>query len=231
MRVIRFVSLSIVVASIAACSKEDPREKARQQAAALEAKEQQAAKPAAKVRPPVPGEARVPCEQLVADPAAYQTALGEADPVTVKDVTKSDADAASSCSIVKGGKMLTQKEQEALAKKTNHRLGVLAGDDLCNVTAYCWTIETKEGFLGRCKDRGWQETSEMGTPSCVQVVQQGADDVHVHHFFDEDTKCVLKVRGGPSNTDNDKILACAKVARDTIGPAQIAVEGPAPGAP
>lgn len=217
----------IIACFVAGCgSKEDAREEARKEAEALEAKQAEATKPAKKITPPVPGEARIPCEQLL-DPAAFTAALGEAEPLTIKDVTATDAEAAASCSLVRGGAKLTQKEQEALAKKTNRRMGVLPGDDLCNVTAYCWTIETPEGFMGRCKQRSMhQESQAMGTPSCVQLVQQGADDVYVHKFFDEDTKCVLQVRGGPSLVDNDKILECAKTARDTIGPAQIAVSAP-----
>lgn len=224
--------VSIVVATLAvACgSKEDAKEEARREAEALE-KRAEAPKPAPKMLPPVPGEQNIPCEQLIPDPAAYQTALGEAEPMAVRDVTKGDAEAAASCSLVRGGAKLTAKEQEALAKKTNRRLGVLPGDDFCNITAYCWTVENLENFKQRCKQKGHEDDESMGTYACVQVVAQGADDVHVFRFYDEDTKCILGVRGGPSNVDNDKIRTCATVARDTIGPEQIKVAAPAPGAP
>ena len=70
----------------------------------------------------------------------------------------------------------------------------------------------------------------MGSYACVQIVAQGADDVQVFRFFDDDTKCILRVGGGPSNVDNEQIKTCAKVARDTIGPAQIVITA-APAAP
>ena len=49
-------------------------------------------------------------------------------------------------------------------------------------------------------------------------------------FFDDDTKCIIQVRGGPSNVDNDLIGKCAKAAHDLIGPDQIKVGAP-PAAP
>ncbi len=225
---------SIILLSflLAACgSDKDPKEEARREAEALSQKAG-TPQPALKVRPPVPGEARVPCEQLI-DPAVFTTALGLTEPLTVKDLTKGDAEAAASCSLVKGGVKLTAKEQERLAKKTNHRLGVLPGDDLCNVTAYCWTVETDEGFRERCEQKAkkdgpptYRGDDSMGNFACIQVVGQGELDVNVFQFYDADTKCILQVRGGPSMTDNDQIRKCAQTARDAIGPTQIEVAVP-----
>jgi hypothetical protein len=175
------------------------------------------------IRAPVPGRAKVPCEQLIADPAAYQTALGEKDPLTVKSLND-DADAAASCALVRGGKRPTSEAEQKAIVKTSGKLGVLPGDTLCQVTAFCWTLEEAERFKQKCKDKKLKDDDSMGSYACVQVVAQGAADVNVYRFFDEDTKCILQVRGGPSNEDNASILACAKTARDTIGPAQIAVK-------
>ena len=58
-----------------------------------------------------------------------------------------------------------------------------------------------------------------------------ADDVKRWRFFDDDTKCIIQVRGGPSNVDNDLISKCAKAAHDLIGPEQIKVGAPPPEAP
>ncbi|HLL21601.1 MAG TPA: hypothetical protein VK427_05690 [Kofleriaceae bacterium] len=206
-----------------ACTKgaKEGEEEARREAERLQ-KEKEATGGVAKVvRPPVPGMAKIPCTQLL-DIEKFGTSIGEKEPVTMKDLSKSEADAASSCSIHRGGKRLTQKEQEALLKKEG-RLGVLAGDELCNVTAYCYTIEEAEKFKTKCKARKDRDDESMGTYACMQVVAQGVDDVYVCRFFDEDTKCILQVRGGPSNVDNEIIRNCAKAARDQIGPAQIAV--------
>jgi hypothetical protein len=54
--------------------------------------------------------------------------------------------------------------------------------------------------------------------SCVQSIPQGANDVDVLRFLDEDSRCVISVRGGPSNVDNDQVRVCAKTARAAIGP-------------
>jgi hypothetical protein len=208
-------------------SSKSAEEQAKKQAEELD-KAKTSPQPAQKMRAPVTNEAHIPCEQLIPDPTAYQTALGETDPVTIADETKTDADAAAVCAIMKGGEKLDAKAQEKIAKETNKRLGVLPGDRICKVTAYCWTVETEENFKKRCAEKGLQDDQSMGSYSCVQVVITGEKDVNVHSFFDEDTKCILKVNAGPSNTDNDKIRTCAQVARDTIGPDQIRVDAPPP---
>ena len=219
----RMRGLIIVAIALVACTKgaKEGEEEARREAERLQKEKEKTGGVARTIRPPVPGMAKIPCEQLI-DAAKFGEAIGEKEPVTMKDISKAEADAASSCSIHRGGKRLTQKEQEALLKKEG-RLGVLAGDELCNVTAFCWTIEDPQKFKEKCKARKDRDDESMGTYACVQVVAQGIDDVFVYRFFDEDTKCILQVRGGPSNVDNEIIRNCAKSARDMIGPAQIAV--------
>jgi hypothetical protein len=199
-------------------------EEARRQAEA-EQKAKQAIAPAKRMATPVPGEARVPCSQLI-DLPAFQTALGEKEPLAVKDVTKSDRDASSSCSLVRGGKRPNEAEQKALIKKAG-KLGVLPGDELCNVTAYCSVIADADRFRAGCKQRKDHDDESLGSYACVHIVAVGADDVKVYQFIDEDTRCILQVRGGPSTVDNDMIRSCAKAARDAIGPAQIRVDAPA----
>jgi len=186
------------------------------------------------LKPPVPGDTKLPCEQVI-DLEKFATELGEKEPLTVKDVTKSDAEAVSSCDLVRGGKKLTEKEQQALIKKEG-RLGMLAGDTVCNVTLRCSTIEDPDKYKARCLERaaidakrpqapfaGERADDSMGNFACVQIVPTGAFDAQVFRFFDADTKCVFQVRGGPSTQDNDLVRKCAQVARDSIGPDQIAV--------
>ncbi len=216
--------LHIVVAiGLLGCTKgaKEGEEEARREAEKLQKEKEASGGVAKTIRPPVPGETKIPCTQLL-DLDKFQAAIGEKEPLTMKDLSKTDHDAASSCSVFRGGKRLTQKEQEALLKK-EPRLGVLAGDELCNVTAFCSTIEEAQRFKEKCKTRKDKDDESMGTYACVQIVAQGIDDVMVFRFFDEDTKCILQVRGGPSNTDNELIRKCAIAARDMIGPAQIAV--------
>ncbi len=223
MRTIAFVMLAL-----AACGgKESGIEEAKRQAAIEDHGKMAASPPAKKMSTPVPGSAKVPCSQLV-DIPAFQSALGETEAVTVKD--SQEAEAAASCSLVRGGKRPTAAEQTAMLK-TKSRLGVLAGDVLCTVSAFCWTIEDAEHFRKRCAETKGTNDDTMGTFACMTVTATGEDDVQSFKFFDEDTKCILGVKGGPSMVDNDLIRKCAKAARDSIGPAQIAVGAAAPAAP
>jgi hypothetical protein len=197
-------------------------EEARRQAELERKAKDTQAPPARRLATPVPGQAHVPCTQLI-DPAAFQTALGEKEPLTIKDVTKSEVEAAASCSLVRGGKRPTENEQKALLKRDG-KLGVMPGDDLCNVTAFCSTIEDPERFKAACKERKDQDDDTLGSYACVHIVLTGPADVKVFRLLDEDTRCILQVRGGPSNINNELIQSCAKAARDTIGPAQIKVD-------
>jgi hypothetical protein len=188
---------------------------------------------AAKISPPVAGRAKLDCANVIrAD--LFQQVLGEVEPVTVKP-SGSEPDAAASCSILRGGKRLSDAEQKAKLKKEG-RLGVLAGDEICNVSTFCWTIEDPERFRKKCAEIKDKDDDSLGFYSCVLVVAQGANDVYRHRFYDDDTKCIIQVRGGPSNVDNDLIGKCAKAAHDLIGPDQIKVgakplPNPAPEAP
>jgi len=196
-------------------------EEARRQAEQEQKAKEAHVAPAKRLATPVPGQAHVPCTQLL-DLAAFQTALGEKDPPVIKDVTKT-VEAAASCSLLRGGKRPSEAEQAAMLKRSS-RLGVLPGDELCTITAFCWSIEDAERFKAGCKAKKDKDDDSMGSYACVHISPVGVDDVKMFTFFDEDTKCILQVRGGPSNVNNESIQSCAKTARDTIGPAQIKVD-------
>lgn len=224
-------AIAIIVsaaAGLSACSKSENAgaDEARKQAEAEQKAKEARGEAAKKISPPVRGQEKVACGRLI-DPAAFQRMMEEPEPLGVAE--KSEAEAAASCSLLRGGKRPTEAEQQKLLKEVG-RLGVLPGDELCNVSAFCWTIEDPERFKRKCAERKDGDDESMGTYACRQLVQVGADDVYVYRFFDEDTKCILQVRGGPSNVDNESIRKCAIAARDSIGPAQIvpgAVEPPA----
>lgn len=224
----RIANVVLAAATLAACGKSENAgaEEARKQAEAELKAKVEAGGTAVKIRPPVPGQSTIPCEQLI-DLAAFQTAIGEVEPLGVKDTRKNEPEAASSCGLTRGGKRPTEAEQKAILKKEG-RLGVMAGDELCNVSAFCWTIEDPERFKTKCKQKKDQDDESMGSYACKQVVAVGADDVFVFRFFDTDTKCILQVKGGPSAVDNEMIRKCAIAARDTITPERIAVGGAAP---
>ena len=214
---------------IAACSKgaNEGAEEARKQAEKEQAQKEKEGGVAQKISPPVAGRAKLDCGKVIKTDL-FQQALGETDPITLRP-SDSEPDAAASCDLIRGGKKLSQKEQEAKLKK-DPRLGVLPGDPICNVSTFCWTIEDADRFRKRCAEVKEKDDDSLGFYSCVLVVAQGADDVKRFRFFDDDTKCIIQVRGGPSNVDNDLIGKCAKAAHDLIGPDEIK-PGPAPAAP
>jgi len=220
-----------IVLSIAllACSKgaNEGAEEAKKQADKEQKEREAAGGVAKKISPPVAGRATLDCAAVI-NTAQFQQALGEVEPVTVT-ASKSEPDAAASCSILRGGKRLSDAEQKAKLKKEG-RLGVLAGDEICNVSTFCWTIEDADRFRKKCADMKDLDDDTLGFYACRRVIATGADDVNLFKFFDNDTKCIIQVRAGPSNVDNVQIGNCAKAAHDLIGPDQIKV-GAAPAAP
>jgi hypothetical protein len=223
-------TIAIVLSlALLACSKgaNEGAEEAKKQAEKEQKEKEASGGVAKKISPPVPGRAKLDCANVI-NAAKFQQALGETEPVSVKE-SNSEPDAAASCSILRGGKRLTDAEQKAKLKKEG-RLGVLAGDEICNVSTFCWTIEDPERFRKKCAEMKDKDDDSLGFYACVLIVAQGADDVKRFRFYDDDTKCIIQVRGGPSNVDNDLIGKCAKAAHDLIGPEQIKV-GAAPATP
>jgi len=212
---------------VAACGK-SAEEKGLEAAKAEEMKELADKKAKGEIaptkRPPIANNARVPCEQLI-NPEAFTTALEEKEPLTVRDETAKDGDAAASCALVKGGKKLTAAEQEALRKK-EPRLGVMPGDPVCLITAYCWSFEDEEHLKAKCVEQKDAGDDTMGSYACVHIQATGIYDVKIFKFFDADTKCIIKSSPAGPQTDNEVLRKCAVTARDTIGPDQIKVAGP-----
>ncbi|MBK9071743.1 MAG: hypothetical protein IPL79_12185 [Myxococcales bacterium] len=222
----QFAFISLMITALVACgpSAEDGRKAARQEYdTQMKIKAEQSA--GQTIRPPVPNRKQIPCDQLI-DVASYGRALNEVEPMSVENASSPVADAAASCALVRGGTPPTEAQQQKIIKKEG-RLGVLAGDDVCVVTAFCWTIQTEQRVKDKCKQNGFELDESLGFPTCVQVVASGVYDVKSFRFYDEDTKCEMWVRGGASQTNNDAIAECAKVARDTITPESIAVTGEA----
>jgi hypothetical protein len=216
--------------ALPACSKgEQAGIEEAQKAAEKEQKEKAgtSAGPAKKIVPPVAGRAKLPCTQVI-DAEKFKEALGETEPLTIQE-SKSEPDAAASCSLMRGGKPLSATEQAALLKKNGGKLGVVAGEEICNVSTFCWTIEDADRFRKKCTDEKKTLDDSLGFTGCYMIVPTGEADVRNWRFFDDDTKCIIGVRAGPRNTDNDLIGKCTKAAHDLIGPAQIAVgAAPAP---
>jgi hypothetical protein len=235
--IVAMIQTGLVFTSAAGCGKGEQEgieaAKREQEAELKAAAAQQLPTDSKRIKPPIPQDTKIPCDQLI-DLAGFTTALGEKDPLTFKDLTASNHDASASCSLVRGGKRLTPAEQATLLKK-ERRLGVMAGDEICNVTAFCSLLEDEAHFEEHCKQMKFQDDDSIGSYACKQVVAQGADDVYSFKFLDPDTRCVIAVRGGPSLVDNQIITSCAKAARDLIGPNNIKPGGgsvnPPPAAP
>jgi len=215
------IAIVVLGLGLAACSKGENAgaEEAKKQAdKELQDKLKEPNAVPKKIDPPVAGRAKLDCNALI-DTAKFTQLLGETVPVTVVD-SKTEAEAAASCSVIRGGKRPTEAEQKAKLKKEGH-LGVLPGDEICNVATFCWTIEDPDRFLRKCAEAKEKVDDSLGFKSCILVVATGEADVNRYRFFDEDTKCIFQVRAGPSMVDNALIGTCAKAAHDLIGPEQI----------
>jgi hypothetical protein len=226
MRTTIAIFLSIYLAGCSKGANEGAEEAKKQAEKELKDKEKEGGV-AQKISPPVPGMAKLDCNKVIkAD--LFQQAIGETETMTIKP-NDGEPDAAASCQLIRGGKKMNAKEQEAKLKK-DPRLGVLAGDPVCIISTFCWTIEDAERFQKKCLEMKETGDDSLGFWACVHINAQGADDVKSYKFFDDDTKCIIKAAGGPSNVDNDLIAKCAKAAHDLIGPDEIK-PGPAPAAP
>lgn len=229
----------IAICLLSACDKGTSAiEEARRQNEAELAKAKSESLPKT-IKPPVAGTAKLPCSQVIAI-EKYTEALGEKEPLSIRDISNTDKEAAATCDLIRGGKKMSVDEQQAMLKKEG-KLGVIPGEPLCQVALLCSTIEEADKYRKKCEEQaaidlkrssspfsGVRGDESMGNFACVQIVPTGAFDAQVFRFFDADTKCVFQVRGGPSLQDNDLVRKCAQTARDTIGPAQIAISGDAP---
>jgi len=158
----------------------------------------------------VPGGTKIPCEQLL-DVAKLTGHLGEKEPVTLSEHTLDETDATAVCSVRRGGKQISREEQEKRSKTTN-KLGVLAGDELCNITAYCSMPADEDALKQKCRADGHESNESIGVYACVRVRPKGPVDAYTYRFLDPDSRCLLSVRGGPSTETEEEVQKCAKAA-------------------
>lgn len=223
MRTTIAMALSLAVAGACSKSANEGAEEARKQAEKEQKEKEATGGTAKKISPPVAGGAKLSCADVL-KPDLMTQALGEAEPVSIADASK-DVDAAATCDVLRGGTKLTEAQQKAKLKEEGV-LGVMAGEPLCNVSLYCYTIEDAERFRAKCaSDKSQSVDDSLGFAACKRTIITGKWDVNHWRFFDDDTKCIIQVRAGASNTDNDLINKCAKAAHDLIGPNEIKVGG------
>lgn len=195
------------------------------------ARKEAASKPAAEatrsnvtiVKTPVPYGVKIPCTQLLPDPAKIGAALGKE--VVVEDKSQTDQDAASVCAVKLAGQAPSAAEQKKMWEKNNRVLGVLPGDEVCLVTAYCAYVFDKQEMRGKCEKEGKRVSEDVGELTCVKEIEAGADYRYVYEVLDPDSRCKIQVNPGPSVIDEKTVLACARAASELVGPDQIRVPG------
>jgi hypothetical protein len=160
-----------------------------------------------------PGE-KIACDKII-DPAKFAPMIGEAE-VTLEDGTaKGEQEATSVCSIRKTGKVLSAKEQERLQTQTGFKLGVQAGDEICQLRMFCAYHYDIADAKQKMEAQGQTCNSEIGDLTCVQQVQAGADYRHVVTVLDGETKCRYVI--SPTTiTEEAPMKACAKAFTELI---------------
>jgi hypothetical protein len=223
----KFTFLAVAVLLATACSSETEsiEEYNKKQAARLDSKRPQGK--AIKVETALPGGTKIPCAQLI-ETDKLTHLLEEKEPVALIDKTREDPEATSVCSVRRGGKLIDEKTMAEQVKKTM-KLGVLAGDELCHITAYCSIPADEIKFRDQCKANmeksGDMKSNEViGAFACIKVTAKGPDDAFTYRFIDADTRCVLSVRGGPSVNDEAEVQRCAKAAMVLVDSASLTGE-------
>src|SRR5687768_18584618 len=100
-------TIAIVLSfTLLACSKgsNEGAEEAKKQAEKEQKEKEASGGVAKKINPPVPGRAKLNCNAVI-NATQFTQVLGEVEPVTVAE-SKSEPDAAASCSVLRGGKRL-----------------------------------------------------------------------------------------------------------------------------
>jgi hypothetical protein len=168
--------------------------------------------------PPVPYGKHVACTDLV-DGAKFSTFLGS-EIGEVADRSTGNAEATSVCAFIKGGTPPSDKQQERAYKK-EMKLGVLPGDEICTISAFCWYPVDLEEFKKKCESAGNKESQAVGQFACVRETQRADAYAYTYRAIDNETQCILEAMGGPSVTDEAVVQSCMKAALDTIGPENI----------
>jgi hypothetical protein len=167
---------------------------------------------------PVPYGKQVACTDLV-DGGKFATFLG-VEVGEVKDRSSSNGEATAVCALFLAGTPPSAKQQERAFQKTM-KLGVLPGDELCTVTAFCSYPAVLEDFKKKCEADGNEESQALGQFACVRKTQRGEEYAYTYRTIDNETQCIFEVMGGPSVTEEVMVQSCARAALDTITPENI----------
>ena len=217
----RGVGKILVVLAASACvgcpgGSQDAEEYAKRQA---ELADKDMLGKAVKVETTLQSGVQVACDKVF-DIEKLTSLLKESSPVTISDQSEKSPDTTSTCSIRRGGEPPSEKAQAKALEKSD-RLGVLGGDELCNVTLYCSIPADLEGLKNRCKTDGMQGSDVIGTYACVKVTPKGEQEGYTYRFIEPDTKCTVRVMGGPSVADEAFVQSCARAAMELLVPESV----------
>jgi hypothetical protein len=168
---------------------------------------------------PVPYGKHVACSDLVSaekmSPYIGDT-IGE-----VKDHSNANSEATAVCAFIRSGTPPSSNEQLKNYEKNNLKLGVLPGDEYCQVVAMCSYPTDLDDFKKKCEKEGNSDNMALGQYACVRTTERGPDYAYTYRVIDPDTKCIFEVQGGPSVTDETLVQNCTKGVLETIGPDNI----------
>jgi hypothetical protein len=202
----RLLTIAAIIALAGACKDDDPKKYASKEDKKLSKKEGTAK--SVRHAAPVKGRKKIACTDIF-DAETLKEEMGEE--LVIKE--RNEPNFTAACKWHRAGETPSEAEQKKIIK-TKGMLGVLPGDELCRIRINCWLPAQSDDVTKKlCKRRGETGHMRLGVYSCVQVEQSGAYDSHIYRFVDPDTKCALKVKGGPGVLDNEKqVEKCAQVA-------------------
>lgn len=171
----------------------------------------------------VPYGKHIACDHVIPKTAAFTDKLGPEHAIgSVKDKGTSNSSATFVCSMIKAGEPPPPgKDPETLEEKYG-KLGVLPGDEYCQVSGYCSLANDEETFKRKCDEDSNRPDTMDGQFACVRATEKGAEYSYTYKFIEPDTKCTIEVMAGPSVNDEALVRSCALAARDTIVKAGVA---------
>jgi hypothetical protein len=162
----------------------------------------------------VPYGKQVSCADVI-DPALFSKYIGDRVG-EVKDRSKSNSESSLSCALMRAGKPPSSDAQLRKFQREGMKLGVLPGDEYCQVTAYCSLSTDEERFEKKCEDERDSSNEAVGQFACVHTSQRGTKEAYTYRVIDPDSRCILEVMGGPSVTDEPLVQNCTRAALEDI---------------
>jgi hypothetical protein len=167
----------------------------------------------------VPYGKQVSCADVI-DPALFSKYIGD-QVGEVKDRSKSNSESSLSCALIRAGKPPSSDAQLRKFQREGMKLGVLPGDEYCQVTAYCSLSTDDERFEKKCEEQRDSSNEAVGQFACVHTSQRGTKEAYTYRVIDPDSRCILEVMGGPSVTDEPLVQNCTRAALEDIAMAEL----------